>query len=195
MSNKSFPSGRDLFKKHAWIIRAVCVFFSIFPRWLNLFLWSAFSRKRGKVGMLLRYALLKNLVISCGYNVAVYADVHIMGFENIRIGSNVSIHPMAYIEGSGGLEIGDNVSIAHSASIISTSHTYSDERIPIKYQPIARKKISIGDNVWVGAKASLLYGVKIGGGSIIAAHSLVNKSVPENCVVAGVPAKILKKRI
>lgn len=57
------------------------------------------------------------------------------------------------------------------------------------------KPITIGDHVWIGMGAIILSGVTIGSGSIIAAGAVVNKNVPENCLVAGVPAKICKREI
>jgi acetyltransferase-like isoleucine patch superfamily enzyme len=54
--------------------------------------------------------------------------------------------------------------------------------------------IRIGDDVWVGCSVQILPGVTIGNGAVIAAGSLVNKDVPENAIVAGVPAKIIKYR-
>ena len=55
------------------------------------------------------------------------------------------------------------------------------------------KKVTIGKSVWVGSHATILPGVNIGDGSIVAAGAVVSKDVPERCIVAGVPAKIIKK--
>lgn len=57
------------------------------------------------------------------------------------------------------------------------------------------KSIIIEDHVWVGAKCSLLYNTKIGSGSIVGAHSLVKKEYPNNCMIAGVPARVIRKDI
>ena len=53
--------------------------------------------------------------------------------------------------------------------------------------------VQIGENCWIGARAKILDGVKIGNNSIVGAHSFVNKDVPENVIVAGCPAKIIRK--
>ena len=64
----------------------------------------------------------------------------------------------------------------------------------IRQQPSSRKGIEIGSNCWIGAKAVILDGVKIGNGCIIAAGAVVTKSIPDNSVAAGVPAKVIKVR-
>ena len=57
------------------------------------------------------------------------------------------------------------------------------------------RRIVIGNHVWIGARALILYGARIGDGSIIGANSLVKKSIPNNCVVAGIPARVIRKNI
>ena len=57
------------------------------------------------------------------------------------------------------------------------------------------KAIYIGENVWIGERAIILKGVKIGNGAIISAGAIVTKDVPENCIVAGIPAKVIKEKV
>lgn len=83
---------------------------------------------------------------------------------------------MCYFECSGGLMIGNNVSIAHSSSILTSTHTYSDFNLPIKYNEIL-KTVVIHDDVWIGCGVRILCGVHIDTRCIIGANSLVNKSV------------------
>jgi acetyltransferase-like isoleucine patch superfamily enzyme len=66
--------------------------------------------------------------------------------------------------------------------------------LPIRHQGVSRKGIKIGKNCWIGSKVTVLDGVTIGTGSIIAAGSVVTKSFPENSIIGGVPAKLLKTR-
>jgi acetyltransferase-like isoleucine patch superfamily enzyme len=76
---------------------------------------------------------VKNLAKKCGDNVVIKENVYISNIEKLELGDNISIHPMCYFECSGGLMIGNNVSIAHSSSILTSTHTYSDFNLPIKY--------------------------------------------------------------
>ena len=99
---------------------------------------------------------------------------------------------MCYFECSGGLMIGNNVSIAHSRSILTSTHTYSDFNLPIKYNEILKKTVVIHDDVWIGCGVRILCGVHIDTRCIIGANSLVNKSVDSFSIYGGVPAKKIK---
>ena len=67
--------------------------------------------------------------------------------------------------------------------------------IPMVYQDRREKDIVIGNDVWIGANSILVSGVKINNGAIVAAGSVVTKEVPENAIVAGIPAKVVKYRL
>jgi acetyltransferase-like isoleucine patch superfamily enzyme len=79
--------------------------------------------------------------------------------------------------------------------IFSENHGHERTDIPMIEQPTARKGVKIEDDVWIGTRATILDGITIGKGSIIAAGSIVNKDVPPYSIVAGVPAKVIKSRI
>lgn len=92
--------------------------------------------------------------------------------------------------------IGDNCLTGKFVTISDNSHGNTD-RESLTMAPNSRAVISkggviIGNNVWIGDKATILPGVTIGNGCVVAANSVVTKSVPDNCVVAGVPAIIVK---
>ncbi len=113
---------------------------------------------------------------------------------HIRIGNNVGIGEYAYLGGAGGLEIGDDCIVGQYFSCHPENHNYENNEIPIRLQGVNRKGIKVGKNCWIGSKVTILDGVSIGDGSIIAAGSVVTKSFPENSIIGGVPAKLLKKR-
>lgn len=112
----------------------------------------------------------------------------------IRIGNNVGIGEYAYLGGAGGLEIGDDCIVGQYFSCHPENHNYEDIDTPIRLQGVNRKGIIIGKNCWIGSKVTILDGVNIGDGCILAAGSVVTKSFPANSIIGGVPAKILKSR-
>ena len=108
--------------------------------------------------------------------------------KNIKIGKNVFINACCKFQDQGGIEIGNGVLIGHNVSLLTLNH---DER-PQFRQNIYPKPIKIGDNVWIGSNATILSGVTIGNGAIVAANAVVTKDVPENTIVAGIPAKVTR---
>ena len=137
------------------------------------------------IGNNCRIGAYSRLIISTTYNN--------LG-EYIHIGNNVGMGEFCRIGGSGGVSIGDNTIIAQYLSLHPENHNFSDTSKLIKEQGTTRKAINIGENCWIGAKVTVLAGVTIGNNCIIAAGSVVNKSMPDNSIIGGVPAKIIKMR-
>ena len=151
--------------------------------------------KNGWINMAWRYAILYRLgtKFSGGYFI-VQPNVYISNPDKLIAGKNITINDNSYIECKGGLYIGNDVMIGHSVSILTNSHGYEEREIAMNHQEEIVKKVVIGNNVWIGAKATILMGVTIGDNVIIGTNALVNKDVPSNAVVAGVPAKIIRYR-
>lgn len=112
---------------------------------------------------------------------------------DITFGVNCSVNTFAYLQGK--IEMGDNVRIAPRATICAFNHGHSDIHKVIDAQPCAIKGIKIGNDVWIGANATILDGVTIGNHCVIAAGSVVTKDVGDYVVVAGNPAKPVKDRL
>ena len=104
--------------------------------------------------------------------------------KNTTVGKGVFINTGCHFQDQGGITVGDGVLIGHNVVLATLNHAMSPEdRASMIPAPIR-----IGKRVWIGANATVLPGVTIGDGSIVAAGAVVTKDVPENTVVAGVPA-------
>ena len=186
--------GRDKFAKFKTAIDALTKTYSLLPRSLRNRKMAKLRKKTGKIALVKRYCLLKTLAKSVGDNVSVFPDVYLQNVQGMEIGSNVSFQPMVYIEAYGGVIIGNDVSFAEGASLFSVNHGFDDMITPIKDQPLAALPIEIESNVWIGAKATVLGGVKVASGTIVAAGAVVSKDTEKNSIVAGVPAKTIRIR-
>ncbi|WP_276538599.1 acyltransferase [Dehalobacterium formicoaceticum] len=187
--------GRDKFKRAKFIINCLVKICDIMPYVIRTKLFGHYCMSNGYKGIVIRYVLLKTLAKRCGDNVAIYQNTYLLAPRGLVVGNNVSIHPMCYIDATGGIDIGNDVSIAHGTTILSSTHLFDSIEIPIKDQPVDLLSTVIENNVWVGAKATILAGIKIGTGSIVAAGAVVTKDVPAKAVVGGIPAKIIKERV
>lgn len=109
--------------------------------------------------------------------------------KNINVGKNVFINSGCRFQDQGGITIGDGVLIGHNVVLATLNHDID----PKNRGTMHPAPIKIGHNVWIGANATVVPGVTIGDGAIIAAGAVVNKDVPPNVIVGGVPAKVLRK--
>lgn len=112
--------------------------------------------------------------------------------ENIFIGDDVSIGPGVNLGASSGgyVKIGDRCAIAAGTRFVTATHDYNV--LPISRVGI-NKSIEVGSDVWIGTAVIILPGVSIGDCAVIAAGAVVTRDVPADCVVGGVPAKIIKQ--
>ena len=89
--------------------------------------------------------------------------------------------------------IGNNVNLAQGITVTALNHNFKDATRRIDEQGISTKPVVISDDVWIGANAVILPGVTIGRHVVVAAGAVVTKDVPDNCVVGGVPTKVIKQ--
>lgn len=111
----------------------------------------------------------------------------------IKIGNNVGLGEFAYLGGAGGLEIGDDCIIGQYLSCHPENHEFKAPDKLIRHQGVKREGIKIGPNCWIGAKVTLLDGVSIGEGSVVAAGAVVTRSMPAHSIIGGVPARVLSQ--
>lgn len=89
--------------------------------------------------------------------------------------------------------IGNNVNLAQGITVTALNHNFEDTSMRIDEQGISTKPVIISDDVWIGANAVILPGVTIGRHSVVAAGAVVTKDVPDNSLVAGIPAKVIRQ--
>ena len=138
-----------------------------------------------------REGALRELFGSVGSHPSVYSGFHCDCGKNITVGDNFIANFNVTILDRGPVTIGNDVMIGPGTVITTTGHPLSQKgrREHLAYM----KPVRIGDDVWIGGNVSILPGVTIGNNVVVAAGAVVNRDVPDNCVVAGGPAKIVKE--
>jgi carbonic anhydrase/acetyltransferase-like protein (isoleucine patch superfamily) len=113
----------------------------------------------------------------------------------LRIGDRCVIGRGSHIVAHESVEIGDDVWTGPYVYITDQNHGYQDPDTPIGRQPPVNRPVTIGPGSWLGAGAIVLPGARIGRNVVIAAGSVVRGDVPDRCVVAGVPARIVRRHV
>ena len=124
-------------------------------------------------------------LVSCTSHMSKYG-------KGIAIGNNSAFGRYAEFGAAGGISIGNDVIAGSYISFHSENHVFNDSSKLIREQGVTSVGIKIGNNVWIGAKVTFLDGAVIGNNCVVAAGAVVNGVFPDNVVIGGVPAKILK---
>lgn len=124
-------------------------------------------------------------LISCTSHLSKYG-------EGLFIGNNSAFGRYTEFGAAGGIQIGNDVIGGSYISFHSENHVFDDSSKLIREQGVTSKGIKIGNNVWIGAKVTFLDGSIIGNNCVVAAGAVVNGIFPDNVVLGGVPAKIIK---
>lgn len=130
--------------------------------------------------------LVKELFAEVGEGSRVMPMVNVVRGNSVKIGKNVTIMNNVLFMAAGGITIDDNALVAANAQLISNNHDVHDHSI------ITCKPVHLKRNCWIGAGATILPGVTVGENAIVAAAAVVTKDVPDNTMVAGVPARVIK---
>jgi len=152
----------------------------------NLFGWSRTANKA------LRPAVLRFFGYSFGKDCCLFPNMRIFARrDKLKVGDNCFINQHCFFDAAESITIGDYCQIGFYTSLVTSSHeiqvTPGELRAP-KAAPII-----IEDYVWIGSNVTILLGVTIGRGSIVAAGSVVTKDIPENSIAMGVPARVVKE--
>lgn len=137
-----------------------------------------------------RLFILKELFGEIGDNCTVYPGFHCDNGKHIKMGQHVFINYNVSIMDRGNVTIGDHVLLAPNV-VITTSNHPLDLQMRRASLGLA-SPVTIGNDVWIGANAVILPGVTLGNNVVVAAGAVVTKDVPDNTLVAGVPARKIR---
>ena len=132
-------------------------------------------------------------VILAGYN-SIGAYTVIQGSGVLTLGERSFIGEFCVLGTNARVDIGCDVMIAQAATIRDTDHGFEAIDVPMLKQGIRTAPVMIEDDVWIGHGATVLKGVRIGRGAVVAAGAVVTKDVPPYAIVGGIPARILRMR-
>ena len=138
----------------------------------------------------IRLFFVRRTVAALGRHCSFLMGVEIRTGQNVRIGNNCIFNKNVLLDGRGGkISIGNNVDIAQETNIWTLEHDVHDD-----FHTDRGGDVTIEDYVWVASRATILPGVRIGRGAVVAAGSIVTKNVPPMAIVGGTPAKIIGTR-
>lgn len=118
----------------------------------------------------------------------------IAGPGDITLARGVSLGTFSHLAGHGGISLGENCLVATHVAIMSYQHGFSDRSVPIPEQDIELKPVVIEEDVWIGAHAIILPGVRIGRGTVVGAGAVVTSDLPQYSVAVGSPARVIRQR-
>ena len=127
-----------------------------------------------------------------GKNAVIYNHCQIRKHNNLMIGEGSIIGDYAMLDARNGIEIGRNVNLSTGVQIWTEQHDHRDPYF--RCNSSEDFKVVIGDRAWLGPRTTILHGVHIGEGAVVAAGAVVTKDIPPYAIVAGVPAKIIGER-
>jgi acetyltransferase-like isoleucine patch superfamily enzyme len=137
----------------------------------------------------IRKSYYKLFGISIGKRSVINMNQYIMVPGRVVIGNSTHINQGCILDGRGNLTIGNSVSISHHVSIITGSHIVNSSLFEGYFKPVI-----INDYVWIGVNATILQGIEIGKGAVIAAGAVVTKDVEPYTIVGGIPARKIGTR-
>lgn len=175
----------------------------IYNRLKTKFFYNFIFGKVGKKSVIFKPLRLINPEnILLGDNVYIYKNFRIETlnrwnedkyFPKIKVGNNVNIEQNLHMTCANEIEIGDNTSILGYVLITDINHDYTDINISSKHQNLIVKEIKIGKSCFIGMGAKILPGTELGDNCIVGSNAVVSGKFPDNSVIAGIPARIIKQ--
>lgn len=140
----------------------------------------------------LRRILAKRVFKRCGDDVVIHHNVLFNFGRNIELGNGVFVNRDVMLDDRAPLTVGDYSMLAAGVVIETHTHAYEDFSVPFPHTGRSYAPVSIGSNTLLGYKVAVMAGVSIGDRCIVAANSVVTRDVPDQTIVGGVPAKVIK---
>lgn len=145
-------------------------------------------------GTRLRTHILKVAGITIGRGTFIMGTPHMHGFGDIRrrlrIGHDAVINVNCFFDLNAPIVIGNHAALGHEVMLITSSHQIGDKKH--RAGQLRTAPITIGDGAWIGSRSTILPGITIGAGSIVASGSVVTKDVLPHTLVGGVPARVIR---
>ena len=147
----------------------------------------------GKLGKLCRASACKRLFRACGLHVNIEKGANFYTGWEIEIGdySSLGLNCMIPFD----LKVGKDVMMGPDVVIVGNNHRFDNRDIPMRLQGVTESPpVHIEDDVWIGARAIILPGIRIGKGAIIAAGAVITKDMPAYSICGGNPARVIRFR-
>lgn len=142
-----------------------------------------------------RTALYRSIGVSIGNGTLVLGTMELSGmgavWSKLRIGSDCQITGPCYFDLNAPVTLGNDIAVGHHAVFVTTNHRMGPSRH--RAGEFMCSPIKVEDGAWIGARATILPGVTIGYGAVVAAGAVVTGDVPPNTIVGGVPAKCIRE--
>ncbi|HBP4687497.1 TPA: acyltransferase, partial [Escherichia coli] len=150
----------------------------------------AMSKFTGEKGVILRQYFYKLTLDSCGHNLRVHYGAFFV-YPNVKVGNNCTVEEYSIVSLC---DLGDDVIIAARVSIMSGGNHHEIDKLDIKFVDslLPLKKVKIGSNVWIGTHAIVMNDIP--DGMVVGAGSVVTKVFQPDSIIAGIPAKVMRKR-
>lgn len=160
----------------------------------NRIAWLLTNWVPSRTGSSFRVWLLRRAGATVGKDVRIGPSCKISAAAGLTLGDGVGVARNAALDARGGISIGADTLIGFESIVLSYTHRYDRTDVPIKAQGMEASPITIGSDVWVGARAFVLPGVSIGDSTVIGTGSIVTKDIPAKVIAAGTPARVLRDR-
>ncbi|CAG0962760.1 lipopolysaccharide O-acetyltransferase [Methanosarcinales archaeon] len=186
---------KNILKSSTWkLIASCCQLFFKIKRWIfTYFIWGRNGNAPTDILSVLNTISLIPLLGRSGKRCLIHWSIHIEEPKNIFLGENVRLRKGCDMTGMGQIIIQDNVLIGPRVKFYTNKHIYTDISKSILAQESVQGYIKIEKNVWIGGDCILLPNISIGEHAVVGAGSVVTKDVEPYTVVAGNPAKVIKK--
>lgn len=160
----------------------------------ELFSGLVFALPRHRLMNRVKSAYIRIMGGKAGKRVVYYPGIRINPLGGIQISDDVDIAWGVTITTRGGVTIGARTLIGYNSAILSSNHIIPSSRLQIFGSGHEHKPVKIANDVWIGANCTILAGVSIGEGAVIAGGSVVTKDVEPFAIVGGNPAKLIRNR-